>query len=115
MLKIKEILFKTMLNDGEEYENRYLFKGNLKELLTNDFIKLKENDVIEELKIKISKDDEVYYKKSGLGYFIIYKQDDYIVFMSGVPIWWIGDETATNYYDDLDNLIKANLVEKVDD
>ena len=73
MLKIKEILFKTILNDGEEYDNRYLFKGNLDNLLKYKFIKLNEGDIIEELKIKVSKDDNIYYKKSGSGYFIAYK------------------------------------------
>ena len=114
MLKIKEILYKTIMNDGEEYENRYIFKGKLNELLNNGFIKLKENDVIEELKLKVPKDDEVYYKKSGLGYFIICKDGDDLLFMSGVPIWWIGDENETNYYEDLEKLIKADLVEKLE-
>ncbi len=114
MLKIKERLFGTILKKQEEYENRYIFKGKLEDLLNHDFMKLKVNDVIEELKLKIGKDDEVYYKKSGCGYFIAYKDEDFIVFMSGVPIWWIGDESLTNYYSDVDDLIKADLVEKID-
>jgi len=115
MLKIKERLFGTILKEQEKYDNRYIFKGNLQDLLKHNFIKLKENDVIEELKTKVGKNQEVYYKESGLGYFIIFKENEDIIFMSGVPIWWIGDEEETNYYRDLENLIKADLIEKVDD
>lgn len=115
MLKIKERLFGTILKEQEEYTNRYSFKGKLEDLLNHGFIKLKENDVIEELKTKIGKDDEVYYKKSGCGYFIVYQENDVVMFMSGVPIWWIGDEDLTNYYSDVDSLIKADLVEKVEE
>lgn len=113
MLKIKERLFGTILKDQEKYDNRYVFKGKLKELVKYGFKVLKENDVVEELKSKVGKGQEVYYKKSGLGYFIIFKEDKDLIFMSGVPVWWIGDEEGTNYYEDLDNLIKADLVEKV--
>ena len=112
MLKIKEILFKTLMSDGEEYDDRYLFKGKLDDLLNYQFTKLNENDIIEELKIKIKKDDNIYYKKSGCGYFIVYQENNYVIFMSGVPMWWIGDEDSTNYYDDLECLIKAEIVEK---
>ena len=112
MLKIKEILFKTLMSDGEEYDDRYLFKGKLDDLLNYQFTKLNENDIIEELKIKIKKDDNIYYKKSGCGYFIVYQENNYVIFMSGVPMWWIGDEDSTNYYDDLECLIKAGIVEK---
>lgn len=115
MLEIKERLFGTILKEQEEYTNRYIFKGILEDLLNHDFIKLKENDVIKELKVKISKDDEVYYKKSGCGYFIVFKENDYLVFMSGVPIWWIGDEDLTNYYSDVEELIEVGLVEKVEE
>lgn len=114
MLKIEERLFGTILKEQEVYKNRYIFKGELEDLLNHDFMKLKENDVIEELKLKIGKDDEVYYKKSGCGYFIVYKDEDFVVFMSGVPIWWIGDEDLTNYYSDVNDLIKDGLVEKID-
>lgn len=114
MSKIIERLYKTILNDGEDYENRYIFKGKLEDLLKCGFAKLKENDVVEEIKTRVTKEDEVYYKKSGLGYFIIFKINDEIIFQSGVPIWWIGDEDKTNYYEDLETLIKADLVEKVE-
>ena len=114
MLKIKEILYRTILNDGKEYNGRYIFKGNLQELSKHNFIKLKENDVIEELKAKVGKGQECYYKKSGLGYFIIFKENEDIIFMSGVPIWWIGDEEETNYDEDLEDLIKADLIEKAE-
>lgn len=115
MLKIKEILFKTMLEDGEIYDNRYIFKGKLEDLLKYGFIKLKEDDLIEELNHKIKKDEKIYYKKSGLGCFLIFQENDKIIFWSSVPIWWIGDENKTNYYKDLDGLIKADLVEKVEE
>lgn len=114
MLKIKERLFGTILKKQEKYDDRYIFKGELKELIKYNFKKIKENDVIEELKIKVGQEQEVYYKKSGLGYFVIFKENEDVVFMSGVPIWWIGDEEETNYYEDLKILIKAGLVEKVE-
>jgi hypothetical protein len=114
MLKIKEILYGTIMKEPDEYENRYIFKGKLNKLLNNGFVLKKENEVIEEIKTTIGKDDEVYYKKSGCGYFIVFKNDnENITFMSGVPIWWIGDEDLTNYYEDVDNLIKSDLVEEV--
>ena len=114
-MKIKEILFKTILNDGYEYENRYIFKGKVEELINFGFKKLNDGDLIEELKIKVRKKDNVYYKKSGLGYFIIFIENEEMIFMSGVPIWWIGDEEETNYYTDLDELIKANIVKKLEE
>ena len=114
-MEINELLFGTVMKEPERYENRYVFKGNLKELSNNGFELKKEKEKIEELKIMIGKDDEVYYKKSGCGYFIIYKdmKDNKVIFMSGVPVWWIGDENLTNYYEDVENLIKADLVEEV--
>ena len=115
MLKIKERLFGTILKDQEKYDNRYVFKGELKELVKYGFKVLKENDAVEELKSKVGNGQEVYSKKSGLGYFIIFKDDEDLIFMSGVPVWWIGDEEKTNYYEDLDNLIKDDLVEKVNE
>lgn len=115
MLKIKEKLFGTILKEQEEYNDRYIFKGELNELIKYKFKKLKENDVIEEMKYRVGKNQDIYYKKSGLGYFIIFKEKENIIFMSGVPIWWIGDEYATNYYDDLNILIEADLVQKVSD
>ena len=113
-MKIKEMLFKTILNDGYEYENRYKFKGKIEELVNFGFKKLNNGDSIKELKIKIGENDNVYYKKSGLGYFIVFIENEEITFMSGVPIWWIGDEEETNYYSDLEELIKANIVEKLE-
>lgn len=113
MKKIKEILYRTMLNDGEEYDDRYIFKGSLEDLLKYDFAKLKENDEVEELKHTIKSDEVIYYKKSGLGCFIVFEDKDEIVFYSGVPVWWIGDENKTNYYEDLEKLIKDGLVEKL--
>ena len=113
MMKIKETLFGTLLQEPEKYENRYIFKGKLEDLSNCNFTKLKEKDVIKELKLEIGKEDIVYYKKSGCGYFIIFQYDESIVFMSGVPIWWIGDEKLTDYYNDINDLIKADLVEKV--
>lgn len=115
MSKVKEILFGTLLQEPEKHENRYIFKGKLEDLLNYDFIKLKENDVIVELQIKIRKEDIIYYKESGCGYFVIYQDDEFVVFMSGVPIWWIGDEEATDYYDDINELIRADLVEKMEE
>lgn len=114
-MKIKEILYKTMLNDGEEYDDRYIFKGSLESLIDCCFTRLKENDEIEELKHKILKDEEIYYKKSGLGCFIIYQKNNEIVFYSSVPFWWIGDERETNYYEDLETLLKANIIEILGD
>lgn len=114
-MKIKERLFGTLLQEPEKYENRYIFKGKLEDLLKCGFVKLKENDVVEEIKTRVTKEDEVYYKKSGLGYFIIFKINDEIIFQSGVPIWWIGDEKLTDYYDDINDLIKADLVVKVEE
>ncbi len=113
MLKIKEILFKTMLSDGYEYEDRYIFKGKIEELKKFNFKKLNVNDLIEELKVKVGENENIYYKKSGLGYFIAFIEDGKMVFMSGVPIWWIGDEEETNYYNDLLELENGGLVEKV--
>lgn len=116
MYKVSEILYGTIMKEPERYENRYVFKDKLNKLLNNGFILKKENEVIEEIKTTIGKDDEVYYKKSGCGYFIIFKNDnENITFMSGVPIWWIGDEDLTNYSEDIDELIKAGLVEKIED
>ena len=116
MLKIKEILYGTIMKQPEEYENRYIFKGEPSELLNHGFVLKKENEVIEELKTTIGSNDEVYYKKSSCGYFIICKEDnENVLFMSGVPIWWIGDEDLTDYNEDLEDLIQAGLVEKIEE
>lgn len=111
-MKIREILFRTILNDGYEYDNRYEFIGKLEDLENYGFKKLSNGDKIKEIKVIVGKDDIIYYKTSGLGYFIIYKNYEEIVFMSGVPVWWIGDEEKTNYYDDLDVLLKNNIIAK---
>lgn len=115
MLKIKEILFRTMLNEGQTYEDRYIFKGDINDLEKYNFRKLKPMEMIEELKVKVGQNENIYYKKSGLGYFIAFIEDEKMVFMSGVPIWWIGDEEETDYYKDLELMKQGNLVEKVGD